>query len=121
MVERLLYTQDVGGSSPSSPTISITMDILETVRRKLREHGLYDWRVGFHDYPTEWLGITNFTTAKITLLRDYVENGRPEAVQDTILHEIAHALTGPDHDDRWRAACARIGCTAQVTRTDAWM
>ena len=96
------------------------VDHVANLRQQLREHGLYDWRVGVHDSPREWLGVTNFTTAKITLLRDYVEHGRPEAVQDTILHEIAHALTGPDHDERWRACCERIGCTAKVTRSDAW-
>jgi len=97
------------------------MNTLKTFKRILRDYGLYEWRLELHDYPTHWLGITNFTLAKITLLKNYVENGNPESVKDTFLHEVAHALTGPDHDSRWEAACARIGCTAQITRNNAWI
>lgn len=34
----------------------------------------------------------------------------PAETQNTILHEIAHALTpGDGHGDRWKEACLRIG------------
>ena len=36
-------------------------------------------------------------------------------IEDTLLHEIAHALAGHrhHHDDVWKAAARAIGCTAE--------
>lgn len=46
----------------------------------------------------------------ITLSYDLTHWNSKEQVRDTILHEIAHALTpGHHHDDVWREMCIRIG------------
>lgn len=81
-------------------------------RRLLREHGLHDWtivadraktRAGVCRFAQRQIGIS----APITRLHDEVE------VLDTILHEIAHALVGPQHghDTIWRAKALAIGCS----------
>ncbi len=51
----------------------------------------------------------------ITLSRYLVALNGEDAVRDTILHEIAHALAGLDHghDDVWKAVCRRIGAEPQ--------
>lgn len=48
---------------------------------------------------------------RIELSIYYAANNPIELVRDTILHEIAHALTGPGHghNDVWKAACVSIG------------
>jgi predicted SprT family Zn-dependent metalloprotease len=49
----------------------------------------------------------------LTLLNDEAE------VVDTILHEIAHALTpGDGHGPAWKAACLRIGAKPVRCYTD---
>lgn len=83
-------------------------------RRLLREHGLDDWtivadraktRAGVCRFARRQIGIS----APITTLHDEAE------VLDTILHEIAHALVGPQHghDAIWRAKAREIGCSGE--------
>jgi predicted SprT family Zn-dependent metalloprotease len=46
----------------------------------------------------------------ISLSLDLTIRNSEEQVRDTILHEIAHALTpGHHHDYTWKMACIRIG------------
>ena len=41
-------------------------------------------------------------------------NSDEATIRDTILHEIAHALTpGQHHNDVWRRKATAIGCTGQ--------
>ena len=48
---------------------------------------------------------------RITLSRALVELNDEAAVRDTILHEIAHALTpGAQHGRVWKQACITVGC-----------
>ena len=83
-------------------------------RRLLREHGLDDWtivadraktRAGVCRFPRRQIGLS----APITRLHDEAE------VLDTILHEIAHALVGPQHghDAVWKAKAREIGCSGE--------
>ncbi|WP_035918624.1 SprT-like domain-containing protein [Knoellia sinensis] len=85
-------------------------------RRLLREHGLEHWSVTSDRAKTR-AGVCRFATrtislsAPLTRLHDEVE------VRDTILHEIAHALVGPEHghDAVWRSKALDIGCSGDRT------
>lgn len=83
-------------------------------RRLLDRHGLGDWSLVF-DRAKRRAGICRSgrreigLSAPLTLLH-------PEAeVRDTLLHEIAHALVGPQHghDEAWRRTALRIGCSGE--------
>lgn len=57
--------------------------------------------------------ITGQVTIKsLELSRDFVRNNTEREVTDTILHEIAHVLAGPenDHNHVWQQWCIKLGC-----------
>jgi predicted SprT family Zn-dependent metalloprotease len=52
-----------------------------------------------------------YTLVGISLSRHLVKLNEEAEVTDTILHEIAHALTmGDGHGAKWKAKCVEIGC-----------
>lgn len=80
----------------------------------LGQHGLGHWRVVFDRAKTR-IGRCLFETREISLsgplmaLQDYGQ------VREAILHEIAHAITGPEHghDEAWRLTAQRIGASGE--------
>ena len=78
----------------------------------MRDHGLVGWRLAF-DHAKTRAGICNFTAREIGLSRVLTGLHTEAEVRDTILHEIAHALVGPEHghDAIWRAKAIQIGCS----------
>jgi hypothetical protein len=93
------------------------MDVQQALamgRRLVREHGLEGWQVVADGAKTR-AGVCRFgrrqigISAPLTALHDEAE------VRDTLLHEIAHALVGPEHghDAVWRARAVAIGCSGE--------
>lgn len=78
----------------------------------LEEHGLTGWRVQL-DSAKRRAGVCRFTDRVIGLSGPITELHSEAEVRDTVLHEIAHALVGPEHghDRVWRATALRIGCS----------
>jgi len=58
------------------------------------------------------LGLCKHLDKAICLSTNYVALNSEEAILDTILHEIAHALVGPGkgHKREWKLMCMRVGC-----------
>lgn len=78
----------------------------------MAEHGLTAWmfalnanvrRAGVCFYPTRT------KPGRIELSVRFIDLNSDEDILDTILHEIAHALTGRGHDEAWKAKCREIG------------
>ncbi|WP_250008313.1 SprT-like domain-containing protein [Actinoplanes sp. M2I2] len=88
-------------------------DARELAAGLMDQHGLTGWRLVFDNARTR-AGVCHFDRRVIGLSRVLTALHSPEQVTDTILHEIAHALTGPGHghDRVWRATARRIGCSA---------
>ena len=85
---------------------------LATGRRLLREHGLDDWTI-VADRAKTRAGVCRFGKRQIGISAPLTTLHSEDEVLDTILHEIAHALVGPQHghDAVWRAKAREIGCS----------
>jgi len=75
----------------------------------LSQHGLADWGFAF-DHARRRLGSCDYRERRITLSRPLTTLNPEAVVGDTILHEIAHALTqGARHGSAWRLQAAALG------------
>ncbi len=92
------------------------MDIIKAKKlaiAKMKEHGLIKkgWEFKF-DYAKRRLGVCKITKVEkvIGLSKYWVKGLSEDEVLDTILHEIAHALTpGEGHKQAWKDMCVKIG------------
>jgi predicted SprT family Zn-dependent metalloprotease len=86
----------------------------------LDKHGLRakGWVIDI-DNAKRRFGCCNYTKKEISLSRPLIEANEHPQVLDTILHEIAHALTpGHHHDEVWKAKCREIGCKDERCYSD---
>ena len=64
------------------------------------------------------LGMCDYFTKTICISKPFAQNNELKYITDTILHEIAHALTpGAGHGERWKRECIRLGCTPKAKST----
>lgn len=82
------------------------------------EHGLTGWKVAT-DSAVRRNGQCDYRKKTISFSVHFVERNPESMLLDTLLHEIAHALTpGAKHGPIWSAKCREIGlnnptrCTA---------
>ncbi len=86
------------------------------LKEEMGAHGLIDlgWS-GKMDDAKKRFGVCRMGLKEISLSRPLVLLNSEEEVRDTILHEIAHALSWEihkepcGHDERWKEICVRIG------------
>ena len=81
-------------------------------RELMDRYGLRDWALHFNAARMR-LGECRAGEKLILLSRAHAVDDPPERVTDTILHEIAHALAGPEagHGPAWKATARRLGAT----------
>jgi hypothetical protein len=72
-------------------------------------HQLEGWSFQF-DHATTRAGCCNYQTRVISLAQAYARSAADEAIDDTLLHEIAHALVGKahGHDQVWQAQAVAL-------------
>jgi predicted SprT family Zn-dependent metalloprotease len=82
----------------------------------MARHGLQDWHFAF-DNARARFGVCRPARREIGLSRRLTALSSQDEVANTILHEIAHALVGPEHghDQVWRATALAIGCDGRRT------
>jgi predicted SprT family Zn-dependent metalloprotease len=81
---------------------------------------------GLSDWSFEWsnahkiLGECNFKHRTLKFSTKWVDVNTIEVMEDTILHEIAHALAGPyaKHGFLWQNIAKKIGATPRACATD---
>jgi predicted SprT family Zn-dependent metalloprotease len=80
----------------------------------LAEHGLDGWTFGF-DHAKLRGGACHYRRKLVSMAVGFAQAASDAEVEDTLLHEIAHALVGPahGHDAVWKAKARELGCSAQ--------
>lgn len=85
------------------------------------KHGLLDkgWSFEF-DNAKRRFGVCRFRSKRIGLSKPLTEANEVEQVQDTILHEIAHAIAGhaAGHGPEWKRVCVEIGAKPERCYTE---
>lgn len=92
-------------------------DIIAEANQLLREYGLWSqgWRAEA-DNGKRRAGVCRYAERQIGLSRHILPNAPYAEVRETILHEIAHALTpGHNHDHVWRSKLISMGGTGKRT------
>ena len=97
-----------------APRVRRLLDVAIRARQMMDEHGLKHWSLYF-SHGHRLLGKCAYRNQTIFISRYHAVNHQPEQVNDTILHEIAHALAGfkAGHGPEWKAIALRIGATPE--------
>ena len=76
---------------------------------KNKHESLLKWKVTFNNRKGSF-GLCSYSKREIQLSSMLIPVMSDEAIKDTIIHEIAHALTeGHGHDYVWRMKCIELG------------
>src|SRR5262249_5717563 len=88
----------------------------------LTAHGLHDWSFRLNRSKVN-MGLCKYGPRTIELSTHFVERNSDEAIRDTLLHEIAHALAGraAGHGPLWKAMCLRVGARPERLSFEAVM
>ena len=81
-------------------------------REKLDEYGLKHWSIRITTNVNQrFLGLCSHNDCCIIVNAHHVDQNPDSEIKDTILHEIAHALVGPNHghDPTWVTKAKEIG------------
>lgn len=88
-------------------------DAQQLARQLMQQHGLAGWTFAF-DHAKRRFGSCRYRSKRITLSKTLTFLNDQEQVRQTLMHEIAHALTpGAGHGPRWRQQCRALGIAPQ--------
>lgn len=78
--------------------------------------GDQSWSFAF-DHAKRRAGLCNYTDRRITVSRYLAEKFDDDEIHQVLLHEVAHALAGPEagHGATWKAIARDLGYVGGVT------
>lgn len=93
------------------------VDVERLARSEMARAGLDpSWALAW-DHARRRAGRCSFTERTISLSKPLMRLYDEAAVREVVLHEIAHALVGPDHnhDSVWRARARALGGSGRAS------
>lgn len=81
------------------------------------KYNLDGWRLEVSDRPKRRLGCCKYRTKTIQLSR-WVFDKCPEFMEDTVRHEVAHAIVGPGHGHKsfWKIKAIEVGAIPKACK-----
>ena len=123
---QLLRRRQCSSSSSSSRCVGVWPAGVAERQRRTAE--LFDHLAALHALPSGWrlafdrakrrCALCDYAKKRISVSSAFLSaTARTEAeVENTLLHEMAHALTpGCNHGSEWRATALKIGCDGKRT------
>lgn len=84
--------------------------LIKRAKEEFVKHNLLEWRLVVDTRTTQRAGQCRHGKREIGISKWLIDNNPIEEVTETLLHEIAHALTkGAGHSEVWRRKCIEIG------------
>ncbi|MFD5599404.1 SprT-like domain-containing protein [Leucobacter sp. NPDC058333] len=82
----------------------------------IKVRGDRPWTFAF-DNAKRRAGLCNYTDRRITVSRYLASKFDDDEIHQVLLHEVAHALAGPDagHGPRWKSVANELGYVGGVT------
>ena len=107
-------------SIDTAPTVDCTLQQVEEIAGRLIEQNGANrampkgWTFGFDLAPSR-AGVCRYRERRIDLSVSYCLAATRADIEDTILHEMAHAMVGPqhNHDKVWKQKAREIGCAGE--------
>ena len=101
------------------PRADKLIEVATRARNMMDDHGLGTWSLCFNA-GRQHLGKCIYRNETLSLSRHHAINGESGQVNDTILHEIAHALACPraGHGPIWKDIARQIGATPSARADD---
>lgn len=97
------------------------MDInkLRLEATKLIRCYLPGWKFALRRHTGHRLGACDYRNTLLVVNAFYAAHNSEDVVLDTLLHEVAHALTpGHKHDAVWRTMAEKLGCQPNRLKTN---
>ena len=90
-------------------------DFFNNANLKLKLFNLTDWKITF-DHAKRRAGACIYSKKKLSFSVHFLRNSSSFDINDTLLHEVSHALVGPyqGHNKIWKQKAMSIGCTGKV-------
>jgi predicted SprT family Zn-dependent metalloprotease len=117
-MERVMPSWDftpVSSDHPVAKELEREKGIAELARQYMDHYGLDDWTFAFsNDIHT--VGWCSYKHKTIKYSKKYTHHDWKE-IEDTLLHEIAHALVGPKvkaHGVEWRRKAREVGARPET-------
>ena len=91
-----------------------TTEVASLAGQLMDRYGLQGWDFEFDNARCR-SGACHFDRMTISMSLEFARVAPENEIDDTIRHEIAHALVGPDqgHGPVWQAKAREIGCSAR--------
>ncbi|KZX21554.1 SprT-like domain-containing protein [Rathayibacter tanaceti] len=94
-------------------------DVAHWAQSLIEEHLDDSWSFAF-DHARTRAGACHWTRRRITVSRHLASRWSDDEVWQTLLHEVAHALAGPEaaHGPQWRRISVGLGYTGARTHNN---
>jgi len=106
-----------------NPELRTLEEVQAQATEAMSHHGLDGWSLVLDNKSKRRAGICKYSKKQIELTLDYALKASPDDLEQTIIHEIAHALLPPGvhHGPAWKAKMLELGKDPERCHSCTWV